>query len=169
MEKEDYTRRYITTALFKLMSSNDFSEISVSDIARKAGVGRATFYRHFKHKEDIIANYFATTTEEFTAEMKFKPRYDEDYRDMVRSIFEAFKKSKETIKLLKKANLENIYLEYITEMIVKDSSSRLGVYGKLTAVGIAGALYNISMDWLKDDCRESIDDLVKALSAISHL
>ena len=46
--QEDYTRHYIITALFKLMSDYDYGEISVTDIAKKAGVGRATFYRYFK-------------------------------------------------------------------------------------------------------------------------
>ena len=49
--QEDYTRHYIITALFKLMSDYDYGEISVTDIAKKAGVGRATFYRYLKKKK----------------------------------------------------------------------------------------------------------------------
>ncbi len=55
---EEYTRHYIVQALFKLMSEYNYEKISVKDIAEKAGVGRATFYRHFKRKEDIILFYF---------------------------------------------------------------------------------------------------------------
>ena len=51
---EEYTRYYIVQALFKLMASYEYEKISVTDIAEKAGVGRATFYRYFKRKEDII-------------------------------------------------------------------------------------------------------------------
>lgn len=42
---EEYTRFYIVQALFKLMSAYEYDKISVTDIAEKAGVGRATFYR----------------------------------------------------------------------------------------------------------------------------
>ena len=50
---EDYTRHYIIQALFRLMNEYRYDKISVTDIAQKAGVGRATFYRYFKSKEDI--------------------------------------------------------------------------------------------------------------------
>ena len=47
---EEYTRYYIVQALFKLMNEYEFEKISVTDIANKAGVGRATFYRYFKRR-----------------------------------------------------------------------------------------------------------------------
>ena len=62
---EEYTRYYIVQALFKLMSSYEYNKISVTEIAEKAGVGRATFYRYFKRKEDIIVYYFDHYKKEF--------------------------------------------------------------------------------------------------------
>lgn len=62
---EEYTRHYIVQALFKLMQEYSYEKINVTDIVQKAGVGRATFYRYFKSKEDVITFYFdhnATTT-----------------------------------------------------------------------------------------------------------
>ena len=41
--QEEYTRHYIVQALFKLTSAYEYEKIGVTDIARKAGVGRATF------------------------------------------------------------------------------------------------------------------------------
>ena len=52
--QEDYNKFYILQALFKLMAEYEYEKISVIDIANKAGVSRATFYRNFKRKEDII-------------------------------------------------------------------------------------------------------------------
>ena len=40
--------------LFKLMDGYGYEKISVTDIVKKAGVGRSTFYRYFKSKEDVI-------------------------------------------------------------------------------------------------------------------
>ena len=68
---EEYTRHYIVQALFKLMSEYEFEKISVSDIALKAGVGRATFYRYFKRKEDVIEFYFTHNTKEFMFEQHY--------------------------------------------------------------------------------------------------
>lgn len=69
--QEEYTRHYIITALFKLMSDYDYGEISVTDIAKKAGVGRAIFYRYFKKKEYIIIYYFNVYTTYLYAGMLF--------------------------------------------------------------------------------------------------
>ena len=44
---EEYSNYYITQALFKLMQEYEYEKISVTDIVKKAGVGRVSFYRHF--------------------------------------------------------------------------------------------------------------------------
>ena len=49
-----YVVRHITDALLKLMQTNRLSDISISQICDEAGVGRASFYRNFQSKEDVI-------------------------------------------------------------------------------------------------------------------
>lgn len=56
--RDDYTKHYIVQALFRLMADYSYEKISILDIVKKAGVGRATFYRYFKSKEDVIKFYF---------------------------------------------------------------------------------------------------------------
>ena len=51
MESSEYTKHYIALALFKLMEKMDFKDITITEIVKKAGVGRATFYRNFPDKE----------------------------------------------------------------------------------------------------------------------
>lgn len=65
---EDYTRHYIIQALFRLMNEYRYDKISVTDIAQKAGVGRATFCRYFKSKEDVILFYFEYNKTKFVYE-----------------------------------------------------------------------------------------------------
>lgn len=60
---EEYNKFYIVQALFKLMAEYEYGKISVIDIVNKAGVSRATFYRNFKKKEDVISYYFTHHTE----------------------------------------------------------------------------------------------------------
>lgn len=84
---EEYTRHYIVQALFKLMNSYEYEKISVTDIAEKAGVGRATFYRYFKRKEDIIHYYFEHNKRAFIFEQHIYPRCKEDYIKKVTQVF----------------------------------------------------------------------------------
>lgn len=83
MNQEYYTKHYIVTALFKLMHTTEYSAISISDITSKAGVGRATFYRHFKTKEDVILYWFNLNKDIFENRQKFIPRCKEDYREII--------------------------------------------------------------------------------------
>ena len=91
---EEYTKHYIVQALFKLMGSYAYEKISVTDIAEKAGVGRATFYRYLKRKEDVIIFYFEHNTKEFVFGQRFYPRCKEDYIKVVKNVLTLFKHNK---------------------------------------------------------------------------
>lgn len=117
-DSEAYSKHYIVQALFKLMGAYEYDKISVTDIANKAGVGRATFYRYFKRKEDVIVFYFEHNTREFVFTQRFEPRCREDYVSIAKNVFKLFKQSKEPLKLLKKARLEHLYLDYLNKGFV---------------------------------------------------
>ena len=48
----------IFTALTLLMEKKDFKDITISEIAEKAGVSRMTYYRTYSSKEDILLQHF---------------------------------------------------------------------------------------------------------------
>ena len=48
----------IADALLELCAEKPFPDISISEITDRADVGRATYYRHFSSKEDVIAFKF---------------------------------------------------------------------------------------------------------------
>ena len=45
---------YMCSALLELMLEKDYAKISIGEIAKKAGVDRSSYYRHFKSKDHII-------------------------------------------------------------------------------------------------------------------
>lgn len=53
-----FTRMCIGEAVFALMDKKPYSEIKVSDIVKKAGVSRMTFYHYYETKEDALEDYF---------------------------------------------------------------------------------------------------------------
>lgn len=48
------TRRSLATALVELIKEKHFDAITVQDLIDRAGVGRSTFYLHFRDKEDLF-------------------------------------------------------------------------------------------------------------------
>ena len=58
--KNNIVKESLTDALFKLMSKREFNDITISELSKKAGVSRLSFYRNYNSKEDIIINYLDT-------------------------------------------------------------------------------------------------------------
>ncbi|MDE7108180.1 MAG: TetR/AcrR family transcriptional regulator, partial [Clostridiales bacterium] len=44
----------ITTALFELLEKTPFAQITISELCKKAGVARKTFYRNFNDKTAVV-------------------------------------------------------------------------------------------------------------------
>lgn len=157
--KEEYTKHYIVQALFKLMNENEYDKISVIDIVNKAGVGRATFYRHFKKKEDIIIYFFEHNRKDFIANQHYYPRCKEDYIAIVKDSLYKFKEKKEVFKLLRKAHLESLYLDYLNQNYLALFSKDYPNKHPFEPLIYSGMLFNISIAWLDHDCQEDINEL----------
>lgn len=156
---EEYTRFYIVQALFKLMNEYEYEKISVTDIASKAGVGRATFYRYFKRKEDILIYYFEHNKKEFVYNLRYYPRCKDDYLKIAETAFTMFVENKEQFKMIRKAHLEYIYLDYLNKNFIEIFKNDYSDKNYFTPYIYAGMLYNVSMAWLDRDCKESVDTL----------
>lgn len=48
------TKRRFAAALRELMGERPFSKISVSDLSKRAGISRKSFYNHFKDKYELV-------------------------------------------------------------------------------------------------------------------
>ncbi|MBL9149550.1 MAG: TetR/AcrR family transcriptional regulator [Phycisphaerae bacterium] len=52
--RSDATDDWIVAAFNRLALERRFDEFTVSDVIARAGVGRSTFYEHFRGKEDVL-------------------------------------------------------------------------------------------------------------------
>lgn len=69
LKKEDLrtkrTRKMILEALINLVEEKGYERVTVSDIANQAMINRATFYAHFKDKQDVYDYIFKEAVEQF--------------------------------------------------------------------------------------------------------
>jgi len=63
--KAEYSKSLITDAFYSLIEKKPIQEISITQIAEKAGVSRMAFYRNFKSKEDVVFTYCDRIRREF--------------------------------------------------------------------------------------------------------
>jgi AcrR family transcriptional regulator len=52
------TRKRLDMALVELLHRRAYGNIRVSDIAKRGGVGRATFYAHYSSKDELLRSQF---------------------------------------------------------------------------------------------------------------
>lgn len=160
---EEYTRHYIVQALFKLMQEYSYEKINVTDIVQKAGVGRATFYRYFKSKEDVIAFYFDHNRNNYVFQKRFYPRCKEDYVKVVVDVLNLFLQNKQPFKLLRKARLEYLYLDYLNKNFVTAFGKDYPEESPYMPYLYSGMLFNVSMKWLDNDCAEDVNALAETI------
>ena len=77
----------ILRSTLKLLSENGFSDLTIEEIADRAGVGKATVYRWWPDKGALIADAFASST---TRRLRF-PDTGSVYTDMSRQMRQLIK------------------------------------------------------------------------------
>ena len=64
------THKFLQEAMIELITEKGFDALTVGDIAERAMINRATFYRHYQDKYDLMAKIFEETTNELVENMK---------------------------------------------------------------------------------------------------
>lgn len=152
-----YVVEHITSALLSLMEEKAFGTISVSEICEKAGVGRASFYRNFESKEDVIAKYLKALLDEWWKNEASKPGFS-----LVESIFEHYYKYRDLCIMLYKQGLAHISLKSIKEACgPKPEQPNVVAY---TTAYLSYGLYGWIEEWFKRGMQETpkeMDELWK--------
>ena len=64
------THKFLQEAMVELITEKGFDAITVGDIAERAMINRATFYRHYQDKYDLVAKIFEETANQLVENMK---------------------------------------------------------------------------------------------------
>lgn len=80
----------ITKSLLNLMHQKSFSEISISELIRNAGVARVSFYRNYDSKEDVLITLIEDVLEQFRNSIDWNAPDYYSYQNVKRS-FDYFK------------------------------------------------------------------------------
>ncbi|MBG0787633.1 MAG: TetR/AcrR family transcriptional regulator C-terminal domain-containing protein [Anaerolineaceae bacterium] len=63
------TRKLLRDALMNLIMEDGYDAISIQDITEKANLGRATFYLHFKDKDELLLDVMEQFIDDFMAQV----------------------------------------------------------------------------------------------------
>lgn len=137
-----YAVEKITDGLLELMKRMPFEEITVSDIVRTAGVGRASFYRHFDSKEAVVRHHLARLFKEWRREFEAEGKPEE----LGVSLLRHFYGHRNFYLLLHRCGMSHYLLEAIRETVELDNKSDQEAYPLSWFVG---GLYGLVNEWTR--------------------
>ena len=157
MNNQKLAKDYIVEAFLQLLKKQKFEDITITDIANKAGVTRVTFYRNFNSKEEIIKNHLDSITDEFIKSSKilYNPN---NFKNYIIKLFTHLEDNKDLGILLYKANIF-YFLEYeFNRIFFIKATNKIEEYHYAF---ISGGLYNTYYYWIKNNCKETPQELAE--------
>lgn len=114
-----YTREWTFEALYKLLQIKPFNDIKISEVIDKAGISRATFYRNFDSKEDIVKIKVKSMFNDFHKMMLqfYEIHQPDDETLLIAEFFKRIDEEEKLIDTVIKCNLEYLMIEGILAII----------------------------------------------------
>lgn len=153
--RKAYATENLTNALLSLLSEKTMNEISIGELIETAGVGRATFYRNFESKEDILQKHTEKITEEFIKKRKFTYNTSR-FREYTVMLFEHLEKHKEYCDMLLRNNLLHTVADTFDRYFMKEAKGKDSEYRQMF---LSGGFFNIFKYWLMKGCKETPEEL----------
>lgn len=154
-EANKIVKEKIGKALIKLMNQKPFSEITVTDIISEAQVARASYYRNFDSKEEVLIRL----TDDLMA--LFKRRVKQVNAELlsyqyILLMFQYCRHFKNLILPVFHSGLAYIYLDLFDRELEENlGDMKYNDVKRYSVYFYSGALYNVLLKWLENDMKES--------------
>jgi len=183
LHKEDLrvrkTKKALNDAFINMMSEKTFEEITINELCDRAGVRRATFYKHYADKFAFLTAFTRSLREKFDAGRPASEKYESAsayYVAYAKRLVEYVAEHDAFVDNLMKSDLLPIVLAIMVVTNYEDTKSRLqdSVENGMTLVassstvsamcvgGVAAALYL----WVAEGRKKSIDVLAEEIGAV---
>lgn len=154
-------KQSITNTLFALMDEKSLSDIQITELVNRAGVARASFYRNYSSKEDVLITLIRDVLEQFREEMRLEGDSFYCYEN-VRLSFLYFARYREYLLDLYRSGFltalqeeVNRFHESVEGTMASSSIERYQLYI------YTGALVNTGMVWLSEGSRTAPEDIAR--------
>lgn len=158
IQKNTYVKNQITNALLDLLKNKELKNISISEITSIAQVGRASFYRNYNNKEDILKEHLNKLIVNWQEEYDKNKNENESVDDMFGSLFAHLKEHSDFYLLLSKRNLFYLLKDVLKDICgPKPEHPNLGAYA---AAFICYGIYGWIEEWFARGMQESAEEMV---------
>lgn len=155
VEKNTYVREHITDSLLNYLQNGKIDDISISELCDRAGVGRASFYRNYNSKEDVIRQYSNKLILEWGKQFEDDP--NSSFFNVFGSLFHHYKEYSNFYTTLIRQNMSYLILDTIKFKInLSKDDTNIDAYGKAF---FAYGLYGWICEWIDRGMQETPDEI----------
>lgn len=164
VRNNDYLKECIADAVIALLKEKPMEKITVEEIVKKAGVGRATYFRSFHSKSEAITFKFIKMWERYAElnDVVIRDRFD---LDNALVFFEYNYSIRHILVLIYHAGLQEALHESFYRIMTSfdPNEKRQTVYREKF---YAHGLYGLLDEWIKRDFIDSPVEMAKILKII---
>ncbi len=167
------TKERLKSALLSLMHEKSIERISISEICRKSGINRNTFYQHYKDIKDLLDEVEKGFMVSVFSAVSISGESVRSVKEIMTVLLETIKDNEEICMLLFSDNgdkdfLRNI-LMYALPSAVENWVNELGMEeADATALYyfVMGGTVNIIEAWMKDSFSATLDETAEKLNKL---
>lgn len=162
-EKTKFTRMCISEAIIALMEKQEFAKIKISEIVKKAGVARMSFYKYYSSTYEALTDYLQIIIADYIDEgvkTNGENRFLE-YSHIVYSL-KYFDRYATYFLTLAKQKLHAILLDGINRFMTENLrlTRQLSPYEMYS---YAGSLLNTFLKWEENGKQDSAEEVASAI------
>jgi AcrR family transcriptional regulator len=157
------TRRQLHTALHALIQVRAYESISVSDIVAEADISRATFYLHYKDKDELLLHSLESLSQQWMDDLQTSE--NPTFEAIAQKVFDHVEAHRQLYQALQSNASASFVIQHQAEHLVDLITSSLIVAvpelakseAELSRVAyqLAGMLYGQILWWLQHDLQPS--------------
>ncbi len=158
------THERLGMALMELIRDRPMDDVTVQEVLDRAGVGRSTFYVHFRDKDDLLFSQFEMFLEMFSTALSV--RKDASHRVVpVTEMFEHIGEQKKFYRMMAESGRLNDFFDLAQDYFTRGIERRLKEFkgtAKIPArelrtrsVALAGSLLSLLRWWMDRGLKES--------------
>ncbi|MDV0430548.1 TetR/AcrR family transcriptional regulator [Lactiplantibacillus sp. DA1] len=163
------TQEALVGAIDRLVKVKSFTNITVSELTKVAGVSRPTFYRHYHNIVEVLNFELATMLADFKATVSFH-----NNSQYILQMVYFFQRYSTTVKILLAAGQEGQLRQKIASVMIELSQNKPAIANLTTLnqhyyiVYHTTGLMTVIVDWVAHDQPETPEQLAKFLDENSR-
>jgi len=160
------SREWILEALLRLMEKKRFSDITITEICKLAGVGRQTFYRRFASKEEIIKHELDRSFQEYMKNLFERYGITPSPQEIIIEGFNHWRKNERMHLLFIKQNMDEIFIKSLEQHFNYFRKKQIiqPEWDDYFPEFALGGILLVLLAWVKNGMQESAEEMGEIVS-----